>query len=395
MSLHRTLRALAVLTAGFAIPASGAQAAVYASGYGAVPFYTFEEEALNDRMGIRVNVASGNLLLTASDLGIAGTGLDLALERSYNSLANSITELTNGNVEFQAPSYFKAVFVKQADGTYKAPMGFQAVLGKDADGVWTVRYNQSRTKLRLGAAGNTLSSIVDKNGNVVDPKSDAAGLTYAIDDTQGRRTTLAYDVWDRVTSITDPSARQMQYRYNADSDLSSFTDGAGNVTRYAYDTGGRLAEITDPRGNKTKINYDSSGRTTSIVRVTDAAAGTGPTTRFAYATGDSRCPSGTTSTAVTDPNGNVTTYCTDDERRVKKVIDALGHTRDSAYDADANVTQLTDGSAVSKATWLEGGRIETVSAPTAGKSSFSYGDAGHKYFPTSLTNPQGRTTSFS
>lgn len=333
MFLHRMLCAIGAFTAGLALLASAAHAAAYEPGYGAVPFCTFEEEPLNDRMGLQVNVGSGNLLLSASDLGITGTGLDLTVERSYNSLSGStdyfspgwrmnfgkdveITELADGNVEFQAPSHFRAVFVRQADGTYKPPMGLHAALGKDPDGVWTVTYNQSRTKLRFSAPSDSLSSITDKNGNTVDPKSDSSGRTYEIVDTQGRRTTLAYDTSNRLTSITDSTGRKTQYGYDSTGNLVSFTDGAGKVTSYAYDGSRRLTEIADPRGNKTGITYDSSRRVTSFTRVTDAAAGSGPTTRFAYATGDSRCPSGTSSTPVTDPNGNVTTYCWDSERRV-------------------------------------------------------------------------------
>ncbi len=52
---------------------------------GAYPADEFVGEALNDRMGIQVNVATGNLMVQATDLEIAGTGLDLAISRTYNS----------------------------------------------------------------------------------------------------------------------------------------------------------------------------------------------------------------------------------------------------------------------------------------------------------------------
>ena len=411
MLLRRVLSVVVAFSVGAMFVAAGARAAVYEPGHGAVPFYTFEDEPLNDRMGLQVNVASGNLLLTASDLGIKGTGVDLVLDRYYNSLSGTtehfspgwrinfgkdvkVTELASGNVEFQAPSLFTAAFARQADGTYRAPMGMHAALGKDPDGVWTVTYNQSRIKLRFGTAGRTLSSITDKNGNDIEFKTDASGRTYEIVDTQDRRTTLAYDTSSRLTSITDPTGRRTQYGYDASGNLTTFTDGAGKITRYAYNAARRLVEVVDPRGSKTKIAYDAGHRVASTTRVTDAATGSGPTTRYAYATGDSRCPAGTSSTAVTDPNGNATTYCLDSERRVAKTFDALGHTRDSEYDADANVTQLADGSSVSKASWLEGGRMESLTAPTGGKSTFAYDDTGHRFFPTSLKNPQGQTTAF-
>ncbi len=58
------------------------------------PDWTFETTKLTDRMEASVNVASGNLVLEAHDLQVPGTGLDLTVARTYNSL--STTELDLG-----------------------------------------------------------------------------------------------------------------------------------------------------------------------------------------------------------------------------------------------------------------------------------------------------------
>ena len=82
---------------------------------------------------------------------------------------------------------------------------------------------------------------------------------------------------------------------------------------------------------------------TAITRVTDTAAGTGPTTTFAYHP-NRACPTPgvtTACTVVTDPNGNPTTYATDSLDRVIKTVDALGHKQDTGYDTLGNVTALT------------------------------------------------------
>lgn len=134
--------------------------------HGAVPFYRFEDESLNDRMRLQVNVASGNLLLSASDVGIKGTGIDLTLERYYNSLSGhndqvgfgwrqslgddvSLTFLANGDAEYRAPTGFKALFVKQADGSFRAPLGLHTQLTRAANSDWLLTYNDSQTKLRF------------------------------------------------------------------------------------------------------------------------------------------------------------------------------------------------------------------------------------------------------
>jgi hypothetical protein len=58
---------------------------------GVKPAYAFENCTLADRVQLQVNVGSGNLLLRAKDLAIAGTagtgGHSLSLERVYNNRA--------------------------------------------------------------------------------------------------------------------------------------------------------------------------------------------------------------------------------------------------------------------------------------------------------------------
>lgn len=86
----------------------------------------------------------------------------------------------------------------------------------------------------------------------------------------------------------------------------------GTKTDVDYASGNLIRERT-PRGDDVKLSYDASHRVTQIVRVTNAAAGTGPTTRFTY---------NASSTVVTDPRGNGTTFHYDNEGRVTRVVDA-------------------------------------------------------------------------
>ncbi len=375
---HRAPLLVLLCLAGALLAApSWAAASAYEPGYGAVPFYTFEDETLNDRMNLRVNVRSGNLLFTASDVGIKGTGIDLSLERYYNSLAGhsdqmgygwrqslgddiTLTFLADGNAEFLAPTGFKALFVRQTDGSFKAPLGLHVQMSRAANNDWLLTYNDSQTRLRFPSAGGDVQLVEDKNGNTIDPVySGPQQELGTVVDSQGRTSSFTYDSSTRLTKVTDPSGRTFQYGYTG-SDLTSYTDPAGKVTTYAYDGVHNLTKITDPRGNETRLTYTSSGRVTSFKRVTDPATGAGETTTFAYATGDSRCPSGTASTRVTDPRGKATVYCTDDELRAVSVIDAAGNARDSSYDADSNVERFTAGTFIQQATWVSGGRLSTV-----------------------------------
>ena len=224
---------------------------------------------------------------------------------------------------------------------------------------------------------------------------DSVGKLSSVTDTQSRALSAAYDASNRLSALTDPTARKWTYAYDTAGDLSTYTNPAQQATKFAYDSAHNLTQLTDPRGNITKISYDASRRVTQIVRLSSPTATTGPTTKFAYGTGSMACPTGTTSTAVTEPRGFITTYCWDGERRVVKVRDALNHDRDSTYDSDSNVTQLADGSSVSKAAFLEGGRLSNAQSPTGATRSFLYESQtgqSHTFFPTQLTNPQGKRT---
>lgn len=128
-----------------------------------------------------------------------------------------------------------------------------------------------------------LSSVVDQNANKLSLSYDAAGLVSSITDTQDRKLRLSHNAARQVTELSDPSGRSWQYGY-ANGDLVSYTDPAGKVTRFEYapsGASGDLVRIRTPRGDDVKLSYDSSHRVTEIVRVTDAAAGSGPTTSFA------------------------------------------------------------------------------------------------------------------
>src|SRR4051795_6392532 len=140
----------ALALAGILVTATAANAATYASGAGDVPFYRFQEFPINDRMTAKVNVATGNLMLTATDLQIAGTGMSLSLERSFNSLAASGAGMTgrrwtmsmgqdvrldigaDGSATYRSPSGFAAPFVHQADGSFTSPTGIKATLTRNA-----------------------------------------------------------------------------------------------------------------------------------------------------------------------------------------------------------------------------------------------------------------------
>jgi hypothetical protein len=121
------------------------------AGIGDRRFYTFDGHRLNDRMSARVNVANGNLLLSATDLSIAGTGIDARIERSFNSLSTDadpnggfgpgwsggevptsrLEFPTATQVSFVGPSGYRARFDKVSGSYVRATPGIDARLSFD------------------------------------------------------------------------------------------------------------------------------------------------------------------------------------------------------------------------------------------------------------------------
>jgi len=341
---------------------ASAQSAADATRTGALPQYTFDGEASpSDRVGVRVNVANGNLMVTDSDLSIAGTGQRLSVARVFNgfqrdagapgggwSLTTSrdvrLAEQSGGDVLFHGPGGYVVRFVKQSTGDYSKPSGLNIRLDKTSTG-FTVTQNVEDTKM-LFSSGGRLVEQVDKNGHKISFDYGPNGEPASITDTQGRVTRFTTNANGTVTSMTDPIGRVFSYEheYNQGQDrLRIYTDPAGQRTEYSYDGERRLALIRTPGLRTVAFQYYADGR------VRDVDHG-GSITRFEYAQAGTQCPSGERNTVVTDPNGNKTTYCWDTQGRVDAVYDALGHKQAREYDSQSNVL-FAQGAGGTAAPW--------------------------------------------
>lgn len=379
----------------------------YAIG-GAQPYWSYYSHALTDRMDLNVNLADGNLVLHAHDLGIAGTGLPLSLDRFSNSRAGTSSDFGSSwllnlgtgthldtslvtNVIFYDSSGTPLPFARNAS-TFTAPAGMDATLVKNGDGSYTLTYHKSGTKENFGVPNGSglaaLTSIVDRNGNTLTIAHNADGTASTITDTQGRVVTFGYSPCNckLVNTITDWTGRQVQYVYSSGY-LTQSIDAAGKITTYAY-TNGNLTQITDPNGNQTKLGYDGSSRVTSILFVTNNAGGTGYSYSFTYSSGN---------TVVTDPNSIQTHYYYDGYGRVTKVTDVAGSAFQTSWTADNHVATVTDayGKVTTYSYSTDGNNnLVKVQIPTGAATSSTYQDTTHPYSPTSTTDAQGNTTTY-
>lgn len=169
-------------------------------------------------------------------------------------------------------------------------------------------------------------------------------------------------------------------------DVIARTDPDGHTARYAYDQYGNLASASDPLGDVTTYTYDLIGRRTSATRPLGNVAGTSPTsytTAMAYdAFGDT--------TAITDAQGNVTTYGYDQDQNLITTTDPLGRQTIDGYNLDNERTSVTrpDG-AVLQTAYDDAGNVATTTDGLSQSTRFAY-DALNRLIST--TAPLGRTT---
>lgn len=360
---------------------------------GELKHFRFESERLNDYMDLRVNVATGNLILHAKDLKIDGTGLDLEVERFYNSLSTATSQFgpgwvmstgrdvrlepqSNGDVVYFGRSGFKVTFAKTLTG-FSKPNGVDAELEKKSDATYEMTFDSSKERFRFNSAGR-LTEQLDKNDNKNTFTYKTNGTLASITDSRNRKTVFTY-AGALLTSMKDSAGRLFTYGYTSGR-LTSYTDPAKMKTAFAYDAAGLLTTITDPRGNQTRVVYDTERRAVSVTRVTDPKNGAGSTTKFAYTSAEKK-------TVVTDARGNDTTYKYDDGNKVTKVTDAKGKSRDVSYNSRGNVTTFLDAG---QSTPLKfdydptDDNVTTITLPTSGTANFKYEDEENPHFPTSI-----------
>ncbi|MBS1870475.1 MAG: DNRLRE domain-containing protein [Actinobacteria bacterium] len=324
--------------------------------------YTFDTQALSDRQTLSVNPAGGNMLLSSRDLEIRGTGLDLSLERAFNStddwtgalgfgnrlsVGTDVTLLECDSTEsmcFYGPSGTHVRFKKLADGSFEAPPGANARLVRNRDGSYALTFLRSGLVYRFFSGQNTfVTDIVDPNGNTLHFDYTSSRLSQIVD-SQGRRIAVSRNGSGDITQIQDPSGRAWRYGYSLTGrKLTSVTDPEGNVTQYQFDRSDNIDLITDARGNAIHVAYDGSDRVTSVTRTVDGGSND-VVTSFAYSSASSPCGArgDVGKTVVTNPRSKTTTYCWNALGQVTSTFDALGRKTTQSFTSNLDHNQMTD-----------------------------------------------------
>ena len=401
----------------------------YVNALGELPTYGTESQQLTDRSGLEVNVANGNLVVTGNDLQIQGTGLNLSVERIFNSLSegdafgtwlmgSGVDELLtfiDSDVFYQGPGGFDLSFYPNGSGGYISPPGLNSTLVANSNGSYTLTDDSSHEQLNF-SSGGVLTSDVDRNGDTITYTMSGSNLS-SITDTQGRQVTFSYTSSvgsNLISKITDSTGRTWQYGYTSASgydELTSYTDPNSMQTTYDYNSSGLISEIVDPLANETLFGYNADAQVTSITPVTNTSTGAGPTTTYSYypdQQGSCATPSGDVLggyTVSTNPDGFSTTYCYDLQGLVIQTIDPDSYSSSASYTSDQQVAVATDPlSELTTASYNSNNDPTQVIEPSDGSGQTGPTDsatfttpstvAGYQYLPSSMTDAEGNCTAY-
>ncbi|WP_082166691.1 RHS repeat-associated core domain-containing protein [Nocardiopsis sp. RV163] len=364
---------------------------------GLASWYPMERHQISDRLDVDINLESGNAVIRHRDMTIRGTGVHMGLNSVYNSRdLNTQWKLSYGRdiglkfesdrVAFHGPTGSCDEFMENEDGEFDTPAGLNATLTELSNGHYALTYTRGEFADEVWHfdANGWAITHADRNGNTNNFRYTTGGDLAAVNDSQGRTTSLSWDE-HRPTQITDPTGETaVAYTYANDSTRhpSGLTDRAGNEIAFGY-TGGYLTSITDAEGATWKLSYDAQGRVTSF---TEPHGENGATWSYDHEDGQ---------TTVTDPGGGESTLEFDDSGRQTSATDQVDNTRSQTWTANSDIATTTDALEASVTyDYDDANNLIGTELPTGASTSVGYGDAINPAKPTSFTGPDGNELSF-
>ncbi len=371
-----------------------------------------------------IDVASGEVLLHQVDVELAGV-LPLVLDRTHISsyrtgrwFGPSWSSTLDQRLEVDS---FGACLVG-SEGlvlVYPIPMAGEPALPERGPR-WPLSYGEHGYSVADPEQGRILHFASQPNAGI--PRGQAMVLPLkAITDRNGNRIDLDYDGNGNLTEVRHSGGYRIGVRTVGGRITELRLLNAADqpvLKRFGYDRSGRLAEVYNSSGVPTRFEYDAAGRMTRWTDTNDhwyaytydergrGIAGEGPggclNTTLVYHAG---------MTVVTDSLGRDTTYHLNERGQVSAVVDPLGNTRWSEWDAYGRLLAHTDprghtsryirdengdpvrieqpdGTAVQVS--YNGLRLaETVIGPDGAQWRYGYDERGNL---TSVSDPGGATT---
>ncbi len=359
---------------------------------------------VQDLLGFEIEQAEGlsplGSLASTTDASVAGTGLSISFSRTYpitiaqryalgplgrgwsHSWQYSLTKATDGYVRISGPGGSSRTFYPAGSG-YTDQSGDHATLTDSGSGTFTL--TEANGQVSSYDADGRLAYVQDTNGNWI-TAGYTSGLLTSLTHSSGQSITISYDANGRIACINEPANGMTTFAYDSSGEhLTSVTDYTGKTTTYSYITGQgaaeehSLSEIDYPGGNHQYFGYDAQGRLANTSKDGGAEA-------ITYSYGSSG------EVDSTDANSATTRMFIDHRGLTIQTVDPLGNKTSYVYDANYNLTTLTDseGKSFSYA-YDANGNITNSTDPTGHVTQFGYGALSRM---TSLTDANGNQTAY-
>ncbi len=350
--------------------------------------------------GDPVDVSTGNLSLSLTDIHIPEPGPDLTFARAYNSqsdltgaLGSRWTNSWETALVLPATSPTSTFDLHWGDGridTYTLTGGsFVPAAGNFTALTTTAGTYLATTKDGVGytfSSTGALQSVTDRHNNTLTVTTDTQNRVTQIKDAAARTLILTYTA-SNLTKATGPDGKSETFAYSGAGDLASVTDATGAAVHYTYDPNHDLLTTTDADGNPTLTNiYDQNQRVTSQ---TDASNNT---TTFTYSTAVGTDPAGnpTGTTVKTDPRGGNISYTFLTSGQVVSQTDQNNGTTSSSYNSAGQLAKITDPlGRVTSYTYDGRGNRVTTTDPLHKTTTAVY---NIQNLPTQITDPAGAVT---
>ena len=188
----------------------------------------------------------------------------------------------------------------------------------------------------------------------------------------GNTTYLEWDNAGHCTAVTDESGFKQHFTYNDRGQLLSSTDSSGAQTQYSYDAAGNLRSVTNPLGDTQYFEWDASGRLSTVVD----AMGARWSLSYAEAAQNATPTSEQHLTALTDPEGNITTF-EYSAGHLSAVIDPMGNRTSVERDTWGNVISMTDAAgARTNYEYDELSQLVAIIDPCGARTEYEYSLTG-------------------
>ncbi|MFJ1582511.1 RHS repeat-associated core domain-containing protein [Streptomyces sp. NPDC088197] len=223
-----------------------------------------------------------------------------------------------------------------------------------------------------------LTSVADRNGNVIDVLHTAEGVPHEIRHSAGYRVGLTTQD-RRITELRLLSDADrpvvLRYGYDERGDLTEIIDSSTLPFRLSYDDHHRVTGWEDRGGTRYRYEYDTEGRCVRTAGSENVLA-----YDYAYDTANR-------TTRVTDSLGHTTTYEFNELGQLVRTTDPLGNATVRTWDRRDNLLSRTD--ALGRSTGYahdEAGRLTRFTRPDGAVTTVRYSPLG---LPETVTLPDG------